>query len=130
MCPAHGRSHARYAHRTKQVGLLLLVGFFALVAAISIAIIFAIGLGASNVVHWLVPAISLDAGFIAGVIAAVAASYVVYRVMRLSTRNEDEDDEDSSDRKDRVVYVVDQFDLPRSRRRRASRRKSPPPDLP
>ncbi len=110
------------------VGLLLMLGFIALVATISIAIIFAIGLGASNVVHWLVPAISLDAGFIAGVIAAVAASYVVYRVMGLSTQNEDDDDEDSSDSKDKVIYVVDQFDLPRSRRRRASRRK-PPPDL-
>ena len=110
------------------VGLLLMLGFIALVATISIAIIFAIGLGASNVMHWLVPAISLDAGFIAGVIAAIAASYVVYRVMGLSTQNEDDDDEDSSDSKDKVIYVVDQFDLPRSRRRRASRRK-PPPDL-
>jgi membrane protein implicated in regulation of membrane protease activity len=111
-------------------GLLLMFGFVALVAATSIAIIFAVGLGASNVVHWLVPAISLDAGFIAGVIAAVAASYVVYRVMGLSTQSEDEDDEDSSERKDKVIYVVDQFDLPRSQRRRASRRQSPPPKLP
>ena len=112
------------------VGFLLPLEFFVLVAAISIAIIFVIGLGASNVMHWLVPAISLDAGFIAGVIAAIAASYVVYRVMGLSTRSEDDDDEDSSDRKDKVIYVVDQFDLPRSQRRRATRRKSPPLDLP
>ena len=112
------------------VGLLLMFVFIALVAGISITIVFAIGLGASNVMHWLVPAISLDAGFIAGVIAAIAASYVVYRVMGLSTRSEDDDDEDSSDRKDKVIYVVDQFDLPRSQRRRAARRKSPPLDLP
>ena len=110
------------------VGLLLMLIFVALVAGISMTIIFAIGIGASNVVHWLVPAISLDAGFIAGVIAAVAASYVVYRVMGLSTQNEDDDDEDSSDSKDKVIYVVDQFDLPRSRRRRASRGK-PLPNL-
>ena len=112
------------------VGLLLMFVFIALVAGISITIVFAIGLGASNVMHWLVPAISLDAGFIAGVIAAIAASYVVYRVMGLSTHNEDEDDDDSGDRKDKVIYVVDQFDLPRSQRRRAARRKSPPLDLP
>jgi membrane protein implicated in regulation of membrane protease activity len=112
------------------LGFLLMFGFMALIVGVSIAVIFAIGLGAGYVIHWLVPALSLDAGFVAGVIAAVAASYVVYRVLGLSTHEEKDDDDEESGREAKVVYVVDQFDLPRSRRRRASRRKLPPTDLP
>ena len=112
------------------VGLLLMLGFMALIVGASIAVIFAIGLGAGFVLHWLVPGISQDAAFMAGVIAAIAASYVVYRVLGLTTHDEQDDDGDERNRRDNVVYVVDQFDLPRSRRRRASRRKLPPTDLP
>ena len=112
------------------LGFLLMFGFIALIVGISVAVIFAIGLGAGYVIHWLVPAISQDAGFIAGVIAAIAASYVVYRVLGLSTGDDQDDDDEVGDHKGKVVYVVDQFDLPRSRRRRASRRKLPPTDLP
>jgi uncharacterized membrane protein len=37
------------------VGLLLMLGFMALIVGVSIAVIFAIGLGAGFVLHWLVP---------------------------------------------------------------------------
>lgn len=112
------------------LGFLLMFGFIALIVGVSVAVIFAIGLGAGYVIHWLVPAISQDAGFIAGVIAAIAASYVVYRVLGLSTGDDQDDDDEGSEGKNKVIYVVDQFDLPRSNRRRASRRKRPPTELP
>lgn len=114
-------------------GLFLTFAFLALIAALIIAVIFCVGLVAGFVVHWLIPAVSLDASFIAGVIAALPALYVIYRIFSLPSESLQEDGEEREDTKtvvERVVYVADSFDLMQPTRRRSRRRKSPPPDNP
>lgn len=111
------------------LGLLLTFLVTLVIVTVSIAFLFGLGLIAGHIVHWLVPAISLEAGFIAGVLAAIPTYYILYRALMYSAPKDSADENaDSSGVRDNVIYVLDSFDLSQRRRRRSSRRKSPPPD--
>ena len=112
------------------IGISITLVAALIIIAVSISLLFGLGLIAGYIVHWLVPAISLEAGFIAGVLAAIPTCYISYRAMTYSAPEDNADeDADSGGVRDNVIYVLDSFDpSQRSRRRRSSRRKSLPPD--
>ena len=92
--------------------LILLVVYF-----VCMLIVLAIGAGAGFFLHWLLPAIDLGAAVIASTIAASFGGYVIFNIFTgLPGQLPAELDGEASDSP--VVYLVDAFPGPRSRRKR------------
>jgi len=84
---------------------------------VCVVLILVVGVAFGFLLHWLLPTIDLGAALIASTIAAAFGGYVIFKILAsllLQPPAEPGDEESESP----VVYLVDAFPGPRSRRKR------------